>query len=219
MLNIFYFSRELLYKQLFSEAMIVNSETPVSVNQEPISSFPLLKNESDNLPENIKKLFEEKRSTNYLNPSDLSLASDQGESFLKAIQKAEKLIDDQIKLLQSRQILKKSEIDKVQEEIKDELARTLPEVPKEEEEWINWSPLKVQDKLLSLEIYCEICGKTISLKDSAYEIVKKEGHFLITSNHGIQNNQHSTIAKVTLDTFEILSKPTVTNNQTLEVEA
>lgn len=211
-LNILYFSRIILYKKLFS---IITLE-PQQANS--ISQIPIVQTESDILPENIKNVLIKK--TIKQNFSPYFLKDDPKEDLLiRAFQKAEVMIDQKIKELQSKKPVKKSDVINTQDEIKLEIVKKLPEVPVTEEKWIFWSPLTLHDKIMTLEIYCEKCEHPIKVKETNYEIEKQSDHYKITSVHNRNSENHTNIAKVTLDTFEILSKPVLQIDQAKEVEA
>lgn len=207
-LNTFYFSRELFYDRLF---IITDFNNTSNLIKEP---FPLLKSESDILPENIKKL---------LRTNDVQLDSSTVDKnniiLISAIQKAECLIDEKIKQLQSKKIITKKEIINFQDDIKSELVKELPEIPKLEDEWIEWSPLALHDKINDLKIYCEKCNKNFLVRDTIYEITKNPDHFKVTTVHQQNDEEHVNTIRITPESFEILSKPVLEIRQSKEVEA
>lgn len=232
-LNILYFTRELLYKQLFGQETQSEPDKFMVVEQpaeQPLvsTSFPFLKSESDYLPTNIKeKLSLRQQPIDLATPTvqqtlrepavvDLSPSPTEG-VFITAIQQAESLIDKKIHELQAKQVLKKDDIEVQEQELKEEVAKRLPEVPAEQ--WETWTPLVLQDKVKKLEIYCEKCHQTLELQQTLYEITKTPDHYAITAVHDSQGEQHTVSARATLDTFEILAKPVVTIDQPKEVEA
>lgn len=211
-LNVFYFLIELFHDKLFPKTKIYKPLKPVP------ESFPLLHSESDILPENIKKILKI-NNIEQVSISEEKTVDADSYILITAIQKAESLVDEKIKQLQSRLILKKSELIKVQDEIKDELAKSLPNVQNLDENWIEWSPLALHDKINHLEVYCEKCGRVFLIQDTIYEIKKEPDHFKVTASHQQDKEQHINSIKVTLESFEILSKPVLEIQQSKEVEA
>ena len=222
--NIFYFSRELLYKQLFAQVQLEPEIEPASIVQ-TIPSYPLLQSEMEILPDHIKNIvlknqsFQQLQSDNPKTNEAVPSITPSEELFITSIQQAESLVDKKIQELQSKRSLRKADIVQTQQEIKEEVAKTLPEVPVTQ--WESWTPLTLHQKLLNLELYCEKCAKTVQLQQTTYEIEKSADHYEIVSVHDKDGEQHTTTAKVTLDTFEILAKPVVTIDpkQPKEVEA
>lgn len=207
-INILYFSREIFYDKLFP---ISTSNDTSNLKSNP---FPLLQSESDNLPENIKKIL---LASTF--QADSTIVDSKNNVLISAIQKAESLIDDKIKQLQSKRIVTKKEIISFQNDIKSELVKELPEIQRVEDDWIDWSPLVLHNKINQLEIYCEKCENNFQVQDTIYEITKEPDHFKITAVHQSEDEQHINTIKITPESFEILSKPILEIKQSKEVEA
>ena len=201
-LNIFYFSRELLSTNLYIQEEQVESAMPLMSKQK------LFESEREILPENIKKILRTSLEVSYKEES-IGL---QEQTFIDALQKAERLIEEKITLLQSKQTLKKSDVNEIQEELKEAVVNALPEIETatKEEIWENWNPLNINEKLLNQEIYCIKCKKLLKVKQMNYEIQTKNDYFEVVTTHEEQLEQHVNTTRITKESYEILSKPILT---------
>ena len=205
-INLFYFSRELLYNKLFGIKRI-----------EPLQAFthrPMITNESKNLPANIQEIIKQKYDEVPLSEYDESatMMNETEDLFISAIRKAEKMITEKVELLRKQKVLKKGEVEQIQEEIKEEMIKTLPDVPtlKEEIEWINWRPEILNEQLLNQEIFCDKCQRTFTVKDMKYEVQKETNYYEVVTKHESTGEEHKSTTRMTFDTYEILSRPILT---------
>lgn len=214
-INVLYFSRELLYSLLFElnikEDVIQGKVEPVAIVEE----------ELEILPNNIKQKLQKhtKKSQVAILDTGNSENNPKEELFITAIQKAELMINNKIDELESR---KKTRIAKRKQITLDNSGNTSQNNIKKEEKiniWDTWVPLSLNDKFTNLSIYCDKCDTLLHLQDLSYEVTKEPTYFQLLTKHQKENEIHTNNVKVTLDSFEILSKPTLTISPIQEVEA
>ena len=211
-LNIFYFFRELLFMKLFGTSVVQ------FITHENTEQMPLLKNESDILPDNIKQMLK-----NTVQPTVATLIPHENtvteDPFITAILKAEKLVDKKIKELQERKPILHSEKSSIEKNLISESVEKAIKTEPKRESWDQWIPLPSHEKLLALQIYCEKCEKLVQLQETKYDITKGASCYELKTTHQLETEKHTNSVKITLDTFEILSKPTLLISQLQEAEA
>lgn len=213
-INVLYFSREILYSLLFE------SNKTAEVFQEEVEQLAILEEELEILPDNIKQKLQmptKKTQVAILNTNIIE-TSPQEELFITAIQKAELLINKRITELESRR--KTPFVKKKQITLESSNNPSQYNSKKEEkiDQWDTWVPLSLNDKFTNLSIYCDKCDTLLQLQDLSYEVTKEPNYFQLFTKHQKENEIHTNNVKVTLDSFEILSKPTLTVSPIQEVE-
>lgn len=207
-LNVLYFTKE-----VFNSELIVTKDSELlSQNQENDNSLFLF--EKEDLPKNIQIAL-------YQASSQEQQSSEQ--VLVDALQKAESLIEEKINLLKAKSTFKKIEIDKVRENIKEELSTTVVANIENQSiqkiEWDNWTPLQVNNQLLNQEIYCQKCSKMYKITEMDYEIQKMPSYYEVITVHAIESEKHTNNVHLTLDSYEILSKPILTVTNAKEIIA
>ncbi len=214
-LNVFYFTREILFNKLFIEDEKNRNFETIS---EPLI---ILEPEAEVLPNNIKNIIQKNTSLSIkTSNNELEESNNHSEQlFISAIQKAEILVTKKINEFESRRIRNSPKIEEVSLEIKSDTLKNDQGKKVKQDYWDTWVPLALNDKFTTLAIYCEKCDELKQLQNLSYEVKKEPSYYQILSSHQQDNELHKNNIKVTLDSFEILSKPTLTVSQIQEVEA
>ena len=228
-LNIFYFSREAFFRQLFAKKeTLMHTKIKTSASNEFFSE-----KESEILPSFIKEKFKSMNLEKNIIKENISIIKDPeipkpvfyhtqntDDKFIQALQTAEKLVDQKIDILKEKYTFRnqKEKQNKNEGKILQKL-KTLPDKFEQKHLWGEWLPSGANEKLTSQGVWCEKCGKTYIIQETAFEVNKRESYLEVKSRHEVGYEKHTNTAKMTLESFEILSKPILTIEKTTEVEA
>ena len=228
-LNIFYFSREAFFRQLFTKKeTMIHAKIETSDPHEFFSE-----KESEILPSFIKEKNKNMCLEKSTDKENISIIKDPeipkpvsyytqntDERFIEALQTAEKLVDQKIDILKEKYTFRNQKEKQNKNEVKIlQNLNTLPDKFEQKHFWGEWLPSGVNEKLTLQGVWCEKCSKAYIILETAFEVNKRESYLEVISRHEVGSEKHTNTAKMTLESFEILSKPILTIEKTKEVEA
>lgn len=217
-LNIFYFTREALFNYLFK---IKDINLPISEeNSNILARIPV--KESKVLPKNIKNIIKASStiSTSSKQQTEENTSSLNEEILIKALKKAETLVDQKIDLLRSKQpIVEHTKHSELKNSSKKEKLPSLKEKEAVKVQWETWGPSFENERIITQGIYCEKCKKLYSIQETDFKITKHQSYFEVVSTHEMGSERHTNTARMANESYEILSKPILTVQKSVEVVA
>ena len=209
-LNVLYFTRELLQKELFDLPEVLTTSTESFLRPD------LTDEESAILPANIQTLFKQAYAKRPVisTSTQMHTISDpvaQEQLLITSMQRAEQLIEQKIAELRSKRSYKKDDVQEAQTELKQELVKELPvleQVP--QTDWTTWNPLSFNEKLLDQSIFCVKCQTTNVVKTMDYNITTEQDYYEVVTTHEHETEQHINTTRISKQKYEILSKPLLT---------